>query len=476
MSRNYLSHEVLTKNQSIKAVQDGFKYVKFSKLGEKLTFDQLKDIEKTRTNLYRKAKDFNQFEIARSFVGTILPYLLASPVAWGTIVLYIVLRILLHQKQILVGVNLPEINTNVISIVGGFMSFFLVFFLSQAYSRFMAQYTISKNLVKCLIRITYAAKNTLPYPDALRLVRFMNAAHIAGYVGLSSAYSVYNMFLPLNIQYTLLTEKEVERLLHIDMDAGAMALREVVGWSLHIVYSNYRRSKQLYRSQQLGFSPLDYGKNKKDDREIDNESTFDGCESDLEFVSFQNLISDIYQFNGSFADLFNYSEQSFPFSYMHLLVLINGLYLILITYTVATFISVGNSIFPDLLGAFLLVSNLIFVTGLREIGFHLIDPYGHDVTDLSILSYLLGGIRATFDVLHGHVWEDTSMDVELGLHSSRAISFADSENLTKNQPINFALEKKTRIGNYLFPTAISSRSSRVYSVPPLESEGKTSPE
>jgi hypothetical protein len=49
----------------------------------------------------------------------------------------------------------------------------------------------------------------------------------------------------------------------------------------------------------------------------------------------------------------------------------------------------------------------------------MIDPYGHDVTDLSIISYIQSGIKTSFEILYGHKFEPTTMDSELHLHSLR---------------------------------------------------------
>ena len=423
----------MRKNESLRAISDGFKYVSFSKLGNHITHEQLIDIEGTRTKLYEKAKNFDQFHIFHSFVGTMIPDMLTSPLAWGMAAEYIIIRVLLKKKIIFVGVDVPQINTTIISIVGSFMSFFLVFFLSQAYTRFMAQYTVSKNLLKCINRIAYGAKNSLPFSEAMRLVRYLNAAHIAGYVGLSNAYSVENLFHPLNDKYHLLTDKEVERLKSIDMDAGSSALREIVGWCFNLIYDNYRKGNESK----------------------ENDVKAAAASSSMDFITFQTFLSDLYQFNGSFADLFNYAEQTFPFSYMHLLVVINAMYLIIITYTIATFMSVGDNVFPDLLGAFILMSNLVFVTGMREIGGHMIDPYGNDVTDLSIISYIQAGVKSSMEILHGKQVGPAVLKDELELQACRP-------------PLRAAFTKKRT--SFLKSLPFFSRSSIVggNNIPPSE--------
>ena len=48
----------------------------------------------------------------------------------------------------------------------------------------------------------------------------MNATHIAGYVGLSDTYTIWNFFIHMNESLQLLTEVEYECIKQIDMNAG----------------------------------------------------------------------------------------------------------------------------------------------------------------------------------------------------------------------------------------------------------------
>jgi hypothetical protein len=384
-------------------VADGIQFIRYESMGEKLNFEQLLDLEYERTELYEKARDFDQFKIARAFVGTILPALFTSPLSWAMAVMYVIIRVLLRKKVIHIGNDIPTINSVVVSIVGGFMSFFLVFFLSQAYTRFMAQYTISKSITRCITRCAMLSRCSLPYAEALRIVRYLSAAHIVGYCGLSSTYSIDNLFIPMNKRYHLLTEKEFQRIKSIDIDSGPKALREIIAWCFDIIYrtfdyGNVNGFENLSDYKQWKFASLP--------RKMDTQS----------LTMLLNSVSDL---NGSFTELFNYTEQTFPFSYMHLLVFINTCYLILITYTIATFIAVGDSIFPDLLGAFILFCNFLFVTGMREIGGHMIDPYGSDITDLPIISYIQAGYKSSLEILHANQLPAAELEDELQIHAQR---------------------------------------------------------
>ena len=76
------------------------------------------------------------------------------------------------------------------------------------------------------------ARSYLPRERALRLIRYMNAAHIAAYVGLSDTYTYDNFFKPLNLLNYVLTSKELERIEDINMNTGGSAYREIIVWCM----------------------------------------------------------------------------------------------------------------------------------------------------------------------------------------------------------------------------------------------------
>lgn len=122
-------------------------------------------------------------------MGSIFPSLLTSRQTWLINCQYIIIRVLLRYEIINLGPDLPGISTTILSIIGGFLSFFLVFFVSQAYTRFMTQYDISMRIKGRIVNLSLFARKVLPPAEALRLTRYANATHVLGYVGLSDAYT-----------------------------------------------------------------------------------------------------------------------------------------------------------------------------------------------------------------------------------------------------------------------------------------------
>lgn len=71
------------------------------------------------------------------------------------------------------------------------------------------------------------------FPDSAegdRLVRYMNAAHIAGYVGLGGPYSKRHFFDHFNRKYNLLNKEELAKVEVYNMDSGSATFKELVTW------------------------------------------------------------------------------------------------------------------------------------------------------------------------------------------------------------------------------------------------------
>lgn len=77
-----------------------------------------------------------------------------------------------------------------------------------------------------------SATTGLPAANALRMIRYMNAAHCAGYVGLSDTYTKKNLFDNLNRSHKFLTKEEFQRIESLDMDNGSESFRELTTWTL----------------------------------------------------------------------------------------------------------------------------------------------------------------------------------------------------------------------------------------------------
>lgn len=79
------------------------------------------------------------------------------------------------------------------------------------------QYGFSKACMGRTQDVAGLASTQLPQPLAEQIIRHMNAAHIAGYVGLGGPYSKRHFFDHYNSIHKLMTPKELEAISHFDM-------------------------------------------------------------------------------------------------------------------------------------------------------------------------------------------------------------------------------------------------------------------
>ena len=150
------------------------------------TWEDLKLIEERRREiLLRVDKPF--WRILRYWEGTCLRVLARDYLVWGCILIYGVIRMQAHLSG-LPGYIRALGNSNV-DVVGGFLSFFLVLFCNQSNARFFEQYKCSMECLRRLYDLTTLATTGLPLPNALRMVRYMNAGTL-----LHSACALFDRF------------------------------------------------------------------------------------------------------------------------------------------------------------------------------------------------------------------------------------------------------------------------------------------
>jgi hypothetical protein len=95
--------------------------------------------------------------------------------------------------------SLPPVETSHVGVVGGLITFFLVYFHVQCSNRFGGLFLDSATIQGRLFDLSLPPRSGLPLERATRLIRYTNAAHIAGYVGLSpQTYSMDGFFYHLN--------------------------------------------------------------------------------------------------------------------------------------------------------------------------------------------------------------------------------------------------------------------------------------
>ena len=245
-----------------------------------------------------------------------------------------------------------------IGVLGGFLSFFLVLFVNQTNSRFLEMYGFSKACSGRIQDVAGLARTQLPPELGNKLVRHFNAAQIAGYVGLNaigqgSPYSKLHFFDVYNKKHNLITPEEMAILDHHDMDNSGLAMKELCTWC----------QMDVVEAREGGY--------------IDSYQ--------------EKLMQDrILAFRAAMDGMYDYTDQPPHFFYIHFLVLLSALYLPLFAVDTAYAAGWGEetNIGLDILNGVIVFLQCIFVVGLRSLGTKMIDPYGDDLEDLSVILYV----------------------------------------------------------------------------------------
>lgn len=102
------------------------------------------------------------------------------------------------------------------------------------------------------------------------------------------------------------------------------------------------------------------------------------------------LRDSIIKLLGSMGALYNYDDQPISFFYLHFLCLLSALYLPLFAVSSAFEAGTGDDVYwtADVVAGLIVFLQSIFVIGLRILGQKMMDPYGDDVEDLSVMFYI----------------------------------------------------------------------------------------
>jgi predicted membrane chloride channel (bestrophin family) len=316
---------------------------------EELTWEQLEEIEKRRRAVLLRG-EYGVWKALRCFDGTVMMFLSRDSLFWLTLVLFLMVRLqarLSSLPNFVSGLGDSNVTT-----IGGFITFFLALYVNNSHSRYFEQYDFAMNAKGRILDVATLGVTYLPKATAVRIVRYMNAANVSAFVGLSDIYSYDNFFVKLNKEFGLLTSKELKRMKHIDLDKGGSCNRELIVWAL-------REIKQCH-----------------DEGILDNELA-------------REFRDHILRFRGALGAIYDAADLPIPFFYVHFISLLTALYLPL--YSISAAYQVGGpeaSWLADVVVGLIVVLQAIFVNGLRLLGQKMNDPFGDDLTDLSVRFYV----------------------------------------------------------------------------------------
>lgn len=325
-------------------------------------FEELKRIEaKRRRILLRVELPF--WRMLLFWSGTCLKEISEDMLVWVTMSTYAAIRIIANTLDYVPEFATALQGTN-IGVLGGFLSFFLVLFVNQTNDRFLAMYGFSKACSGRIQDIAGLARAQLPPEVGNTLVRHFNAAQIVGYVGLNaigqgSPYSKTHFFDEYNERHKLLSKREMKMLGHHDMDNSGLCMKELCTWCEEDI-TEARRDGHIDRYQE------------------------------------EYMHDRILEFRAAMDGMYDYTDQPPHFFYIHFLTLLSALYLPLFAIDTACNSGWSNETYwgVDVVNGVIVFLQCIFVVGLRSLGTKMIDPYGDDLEDLSVILY----VEATLEI------------------------------------------------------------------------------
>jgi len=136
-----------------------------------MAWERLVEIEKKRREILRRNK-VGFFRILLFWDGTVLSALARDPLFYAMMIIYVLVRVAAYAA---IPDFVAQLGGAPIGIIGGFLSFFLVLYVDAANKRFETQYEICMDCERKILDTAVVARSYLPRPQALRLIRYMNA-------------------------------------------------------------------------------------------------------------------------------------------------------------------------------------------------------------------------------------------------------------------------------------------------------------
>jgi predicted membrane chloride channel (bestrophin family) len=303
---------------------------------------------------------------------------------------FVSIRVKLHYQERPIGDALAtteaqyeNLSQNLVY-VGGFLLFFLVFYVNQNHHRYFCLHQDSMKMMGRVNDVATLAKAILPMERARRINRFMNAAHVAMYTGLSSTYEKDNFFDPLEARFALLTDEELYRVVEeMDVDnSGPKAAFELITWIMCDIrdaqINSFIDTNEAYQLREL-----------------------------------------VLGFRSTVAKVFVTTTLPIPFFYVHFLSMLTAVYLPLFAIVVALetgFNPVDVSVnWGEIVSGLVVFLQALFVIGLRILGQQLSDPYGGDLIDLQIARYVNMILNGSNQILAAKRLHPPSVETELRL-------------------------------------------------------------
>lgn len=335
------------------------------------SWEDLNRIENKRRSIMTQV-DLPFWIILSKTAGTCLHNLTRQSMIWLPLLIYVAirLRVLLGRDDDLVEfINLTDTD---LSILGGFLTFLLVLFVNQTNTRFWEMYLLARSCAGRIQDIAGLAVVQLPRKEAQRLVKHLNAAHIAGYLGLPrSPYTKSNFFDIINNENQLLNSHELARLEPLGMDTSPAPYKELITWC----------QRNIADARKAGY---------------------------IDSIEATEMHKRVLAFRAAMDGIHDYCDQPPHFYYIHFLCLLTALYLPL--FAVDNAYNVGSQENSDwskeVITGVIVFLQSVFVVGLRLLGQRMLNPMGDDYEDLSVIEYVCNAAIGNSRYILAYHWPE----------------------------------------------------------------------
>jgi len=338
-------------------------------------FDGIKETDVRRIKLLQNtrkiAPGWLMLEV-RYIAHTALPRVVCSPTTWGSLVLYAIAATLRRME-------IWTVTHNPAAVSGAslMMTFIIVFFLGYCYNRHYSQYFAAMKCCGSLIESCALARASMrPGYESRRAVhqiyRFLNLAHVCGYVGLTPVYNHENFLDSFIAEHGLLGEGAA--------DPTERQLVEECG-----------PAKGAYTYIRfINFALLELG-----------SAVESKLITDVLSVEISRTILGLRE---GLATMYQYHAQVLPYMYVHLVSLMTTVFIAVFAVEKALLFSPDADYTYGLVLPFLAWTIMCCsCVGLIEVGQTLANPFGSELEDFAVYSFVNSATKNAFTCIDGEV-------------------------------------------------------------------------
>eukprot|EP00935_MAST-01C_sp_MAST-1C-sp1_P000432 g432.t1 len=305
----------------------------------------IKDLDRRRQTVLTEGKNRSMVNSGLRFVGTLLPHVIVHPVFWAAVAGWIAGIVVGREDDVAEDF---KVDFNMLFGVGAFLAFFTIFHLCECYRRWQNTFDHAMSAILALKSATlmlssYISKDDYKY--ATDIVRYLNAAHLLAYVGVSDEYSI-KLFREYNDEQQLLSQREVKEIETLDPEHGPLATSRCLIWSMQLIHAC--KENEVMHVTEIGRV----------------EARILSVWSDL-------------------ARLHDLNNQPIPLAYFNLLAILTFVYVPLSSFMLG--FTFAEDWHISLVG--MLMSNLSLV-GITKLAVQFHDPIGSDLIDFTVFRWI----------------------------------------------------------------------------------------